>query len=139
MKLELVRDTFNDEETFGVLYIDGKNECNTLEDKDRRLEEGGKKVYGKTAIPCGSYQLIVDYSNRFKKMLPHVLNVPQFAGIRIHPGNTKEDTEGCILPGLGRSSHSVTNSRAAFNRILEKIESAYDKGESIELVVRRKD
>lgn len=139
MKLELVRDTFNEGETFGILYIDGKPDCSTLEDKDRELENGGVKIPAETAIPCGAYQVILDYSQRFKRVLPHVLNVPQFVGIRIHPGNTKEDTEGCILPGLGRAPHSVTNSRVAFNRIFDKIEVAYDKGEPIELVVRRKD
>ena len=87
MKLVLIRDQTDIDGTFGRLYINGLFECHTLEDVDRLLEKGGTKIPGETAIPRGEYKVIIDWSNRFKKEMMHVLDVPQFAGIRIHAGN----------------------------------------------------
>lgn len=90
--------------TMGELFINGKKFCNTLEDQVRDANNDGdlndpgeEKVYGKTAIPRGTYKVIVNLSNRFKKELPLLLNVPGFEGIRIHGGNKAEDSLGCIL------------------------------------------
>lgn len=62
--------------------------CDTLEDKFRGNDLKGKKVYGETCIPEGIYQIKMTYSNKFKKELPELLNVPYFEGIRIHKGNS---------------------------------------------------
>ena len=120
-KIKIIRDTFSDESTIGKLYIDGEYFCETLEDKDRFLEAGGVKIYGKTCIPRGTYQLAITMSNRFKKELPLLLNVPQFEGIRIHAGNTAADTDGCILLGRTRRNNFVENSRDAVNEFIEKL------------------
>lgn len=103
-------------------------ECYCLEDTDRGLESDMRieqilamKIYGKTAIPKGKYEVVISYSERFKKMLPLLLNVPGFEGIRIHPGNTESDTEGCLLPGLDRSFDSVLESRKAFSSVMASI------------------
>jgi hypothetical protein len=120
IKLTLKRIVFYDDCTIGELYLNGEFECLTLEDTVRR----GPKVYGKTAIPIGEYRVILDYSNRFKVILPHLLNVPQFEGIRIHPGNTAQDTEGCILVGRIRNGHTIEQSRLAFNSLYPKLEAA---------------
>ena len=120
-KIKIIRDTFSDESTIGKLYIDGEYFCETLEDKDRFIEAGGVKIYGKTCIPRGTYQLVITMSNRFKKELPLLLNVPQFEGIRIHAGNTAADTDGCILLGRTRRNNFVENSRDAVNEFIEKL------------------
>lgn len=96
------------------------NEClyHTCEDLQREV-----KIPGKTAIPCGTYQVVITDSKRFKRRLPLLLNVPNFTGVRIHPGNDEKDTEGCILLGSGKSKDGVINSRFAcddFNGRLEK-------------------
>lgn len=119
--------------TIGTLSIEGRNECFTLEDVVRA---DGVKVYGETAIPSGTYQVIVSYSQRFKRDLPLVVDVPGFTGIRIHPGNTAEDTDGCILVGLGKGPDYVTESRAAFNILFPKIEGALDRREPVTLEVK---
>lgn len=118
--------------TIGSISVDGDWECWSIEDEVR----DGPKVYGKTAIPYGKYWIQVTMSARFKKPLPLLLDVPNFEGVRIHPGNTAEDTEGCILPGLDRYATSVGRSRMAFDALFTKIKDAIAKGErvSIEIV-----
>lgn len=138
MKLILIRTVFNAKSTFGELFVDGKYQCFVLEDTDRRLEAGGVKVYGKTAIPRGTYQIIVDRSQRFKRELPLLLDVPQFQGIRIHAGNKPEDTEGCLIPGLKIQPEKdwVANSRAAFDALFHKIRAAHLDKQKITIEVR---
>lgn len=135
MNLLLRRYEFKGVATFGKLYVDGSYECETLEDQDRKLEDGGVKVYGETCIPRGKYLVVIDYSQRFKVDLPRLLNVPGFEGIRIHPGNTVTDTHGCILVGRVRTGGQIQNSRSAFNALFAKLDAAYDEGEEIELEI----
>lgn len=127
MNLTLIREPSTNDATFGVLFVDGRFECFTLEDVIR----DGPKVYGATAIPAGRYRVIVSMSPRFRRRLPLLLSVPGFDGIRIHPGNHPRETEGCILVGLRRSvgSSEVLESRLAFNPLLEKLEAACGAGE----------
>lgn len=135
MKLLLQRETFSPDSTIGRLYVDSVIECFTLEDTDRKLEEGGEKIAGSTCIPRGIYRAILDYSNRFKRVLPRLLDVPNYVGVRIHPGNTSADTEGCILPGTGIGPDRLFNSRAAFEKLFSKMEQADDKGEEIWITI----
>lgn len=134
MNILLQRRDFTAKSTIGVLYVDGVFQCYTLEDADRKLEEGGVKIPGETAIPRGHYRVIIDWSNRFKRELPRLLDVPNYVGVRIHPGNGPEDTEGCILPGTGipaRQPDWLLNSRAAFGVLFNKIEAALELGEDV--------
>lgn len=101
--------------TIGKLYIDGKLFSDTLED---RVREDGVKVYGETAIPFGTYRVIINKSNRFKCLMPLLLNVPNFEGIRIHSGNTDSDTHGCILVGNNTKKGMVTESKITFNKLM---------------------
>ena len=136
MKLILHRQTFSDKSSVGTLYVNGLKECHTLEDRDRHLEEGGEKVYGETAIPRNTYKVVITYSNRFKKPMPLLVDVPQFEGVRIHPGNTAEDTHGCILVGVGIGQDILYNSRQAYEKLFNKIEAAESLGEEIEIEIR---
>jgi hypothetical protein len=119
MNLKLVRKTFTEESTIGELSVNGKFECFTLEDKVRAV-----KIHGKTAIPAGIYEVVITFSDRFRKPLPLFLNVPNFAGIRIHSGNTAADTEGCILVGTSKGKNFVGGSRVAFNALFPKLQKA---------------
>ena len=136
MKMLLHRQTFSDKSSVGTLYVNGLKECHTLEDKDRHLEEGGEKVYGETAIPRNTYKVVITYSNRFKQPMPLLVDVPQFEGIRIHPGNTDQNTEGCILVGVGIGQDRLYNSRQAYERLFNKLEAAEALGEEIEIEIR---
>ena len=131
MELLLQRFQRTDISTISKLFIDDEQFCFCLEDKDRGLHQDmtvqeilAIKVYGKTAIPTGKYQVVITYSNRFKKPLPLLLNVTGYEGIRIHPGNTAEQTLGCILCGTTYDDNIVNNSREAFYELFEKIEKA---------------
>lgn len=85
------------ETTISDVYVNGKYYCYVLEDMVRDLlKDGSGKVYGKTAIPAGKYRVKLTYSYRFKRLLPELFDVEYFEGIRIHGGNTKFDTLGCL-------------------------------------------
>jgi len=129
MELVVKRNKFTAQSTEGELLIDGIHECFTLEDVDRKLEAGGVKIFGQTAIPRGRYKVTESFSNHFQKTLPEVLNVPQYAGVRIHSGNTATDTEGCILVGTQEGNDIILHSRDAFEKLNEKIIAAIKIGD----------
>lgn len=136
MELQLQRHNLTANSTIGTLFCGDVEICKILEDTDRRLESyPGRKVYGKTAIPRGRYRIVATMSNRFKRVLPLLLNVPGFEGIRIHPGNTAADTDGCLLPGLSEAVDFVGSSRVAFDKVFKLINLALDKGEQVWITV----
>ena len=130
MKITLKRIALKDTYTIGKLYIDGEYFCDTLEDKVRDLNKNGvfdngeKKIYGQTAIPYGTYNVKWTYSNKFKKYMPLIENVPSFAGIRIHAGNSSADTQGCVLVGENKAVGKVLNSKNTVNKLYPIIEKA---------------
>jgi len=122
MNLRVVRKTFTPKSTIGDLLVDGVFECFTLEDCVRPV-----KIKGITAIPAGAYEVVISFSERFQKPLPLLLNVPNFDGIRIHPGNTDRDTEGCILVGQTKQADSIGDSRKAFQALFSRLQQAAKK------------
>ena len=102
----------------------------TLEDAFREV-----KVKGKTCIQKGTYKVVLDMSQRFQRIMPHVLDVPNFEGIRIHSGNTDADTEGCILVGGNRGENRISESRVTFNQLMLILNNAISKGETITLEI----
>ena len=125
MEIRINRIARKDGYTIGKMYINGAYFCDTLEDTDRGLSDTMQvneilvnKRKGITAIPTGKYNVILTFSPRFKRVLPLLLNVKGFEGIRIHPGNTAEDTEGCLLVGENKERGKVINSRATFERLM---------------------
>ena len=133
MQLELRRLECGAVCTIGELLVDGKHECWTLEDVVRA---DGVKVFGETAIPAGTYTVDITYSPRFKRNLPLLIGVKDFVGIRIHPGNTAGDTEGCILVGQGKAKDCIVSSRAAFDVLFPKLQAAKDRKEVITITVK---
>ena len=134
MKLTLKRIALRPTYTIGRLYVDGNYFCDTLEDtvrdlnKDGKFDNGEKKVYAKTAIPYGTYEIKWTYSPRFKNYTPQLMNVPSFEGIRIHAGNTSADTEGCLILGENKQVGKVLNSRATINKFYPIIKKACSNG-----------
>jgi len=122
INLKLERIYLTDTYTIGKFYIDDVYFCDTLEDKYRDLSKEAK-IPGQTAIPCGSYNVILSMSNRFKKILPEILDVPYFTSIRIHSGNTTEDTEGCVLVGKNKIKGGVVDSRITLDSLMLKLEN----------------
>lgn len=135
MELTLNRIFLGSSATIGELLVNDKHLCDTLED---RVRPEGEKVYGKTAIPEGTYEVKLTHSPRFKKILPEILNVPNFSGIRIHTGNSSKDTEGCILVGTwdGEKEDWVGNSRIAFDELMVLLEEATNNKEKVTITVK---
>lgn len=138
MKMQLIRDVLTPDFALGRLLVNGAFAAFTCEDAVRQIDGQPVeqwKVPGKTAIPRGNYIVIVDYSNRFRRELPRLLEVPGFTGVRIHCGNTSANTEGCILVGKSRAKNGVGQSRLAFEDLFQKIEGAYTRHEPVSLEV----
>lgn len=153
MELRLERKWKKPDYTVGVLYVDGARFSETMEDADMGLtdsmseaEIGSKKVYGRTAIPKGRYEVRLTWSPKFhgkawcrkySGRCPQVMGVKGFQGIRIHPLNTAEDSLGCIGVGENKEKGKILNSTAFFTRLMDShIVPASDKGEKIELVIK---
>lgn len=134
MKLTLKRIALRSNYTIGKLYIDDAYFCDTLEDtvrdtnKSGKFDNGEQKIKGKTAIPYGTYEIKWTYSPRFKKYTPQLMNVPSFEGIRVHAGNTSDDTEGCLILGENKQVGKVLNSRATINKFYPIIKEACSNG-----------
>ena len=114
--------------------------CDTLEPTWRDYVNGAYKVKGRSAIPEGRYAVVISYSPKFKQWLPILLGGPEFnrkwQGIRIHAGNTSEDTEGCILVGKNREVGKVLDSRKWLYELKQKIVEAKDRGEAVWLTIK---
>ncbi len=131
MRVEIVREIFNPTNTMGRMFIDGKFFGYTLEDKDRGLHNSMtlseiklRKIFGHTAIPYGEYEVILNHSNRFKKIMPLLLNVKGFEGVRIHGGNTDANTLGCPLLGAKRTDKSIFECAAINKDFIDKLKHA---------------
>ena len=136
MELLLLRDNMPEQKhNWGVMYLNGKVIGQTLEDKDRFLERGGKKIPAETAIPRGRYKVTITYSNRFKKPMPYLHNVPQFEGVRIHGGNTEANTEGCPLLGAVRTAVGVANCAGVNAFLMSRLEQAEEDGETVWITI----
>lgn len=154
MKLKIERKWKKDTYTIGKLYIDDNFFCNTLEDKDRGLNnkmslEEVKKIKkpGITAIPTGTYNIRMDVvSPKYSKSswylnncngsrMPRLDNVIGYQGVLIHPGNTDADSEGCILVGKNDVKGKVTKSKDYFLQLYKTLYTAYKRGEKIEVTI----
>lgn len=134
MKLNLKRIALREGYTIGRLFVDGQYWCDTLEDRVRDLGKE-QKVPGQTAIPYGTYEVVVNLSPKFKRLLPRVLRVPHFEGVLIHRGNTAADSAGCILVGENKVKGKVLNSTYWEKRITEYLLDAQNRNEDIEITI----
>lgn len=141
MKLELIRIANRPTYCIGKLYIDGVWFCDTIEDTDRGLDNSmsvdeilKKKIKGETAIPTGVYKIEITYSPKYKRMMPLLIGVKGYSGVRIHSGNTSKDTEGCLLVGRNTKVGMVTDSRNTYQRLFARLQNAKD----ISIEIKRK-
>ena len=131
MELTLLREPTCEGFTRGQLFIDGVPECYTIEDQVRDV-----KIPGETAIPAGRYRVVLTHSPRFKKVLPELLKVPGYTGIRIHAGNDASHTEGCILVGQRQGKAAVFESKQAMLELMAALDSAVEGGEQIYITIK---
>lgn len=143
MELRCVRKIFTKRTTISDLYIDGLYEMHVLEDCVREIEGQPVekwKIPHVTAIPYGTYDIVWDWSNRFKRNMIHILNVPGFEGIRIHSGNQEVDTDGCLIVGdTILNNDYIYNSKPALMRLERRIQSAFERCEMITIEITKED
>ena len=131
MKIQVLRQIFDDECSIGTMSVDGEFECYTLEPMTRAPD--AEKIFGKTAIPYGTYNVTITFSGHFQRDMPLVNDVPNFDEIRIHPGNVPSNTEGCCLVGEAQAKDSILQSVAAFEPLLAKIVAALGAGDAVSI------
>ena len=135
MRIKVERKWKNEDYTIGIMYVNGTRFSETLEDKDRGLKDSmteeeikNKKIYGKTAIPTGTYKIKMTYSPKFASRVwgrkyqgkvIQIMNVKGFSGVRIHPGNTAGESLGCIFPGRNLEKGKVLQSTAYYYKLLD--------------------
>lgn len=141
MRLLLQRKYIRGDYTIGRLYVDGVFYSNTLEptvrdlNRNGKFDSGEKKIKGKTAIPYGLYRVIYNWSPKFGRNLPRLLDVPEFEGVLIHSGNSVRDTAGCILVGENKIKGGLVNSRYWSDLLNKKIDTAIQHGERVEIEI----
>ncbi len=141
MKLTVLRHPSFGGATVGKLYIDGAFTCNTLEDEVREIPGQPVhewKIKGNTAIPSSTYRVALQNSPRFGRDTLTLLDVPGFEFIRIHAGNTAQDTEGCLLLGMRATDVSLVGgtSRPAVELVKAKVKDAIERGEIVEIDIQ---
>lgn len=141
MKLELKRIALKPNYTIGKLFINGTYYCDTIEDKVIDLNKNGKfddgltKVMHQTAIPYGTFKVVVNHSPKFNRELPRLLDVPYFEGILIHNGSDQNSSSGCIIVGENKTIGKVTNSTFYMNNLTARIKDAQNKGETTTITI----
>lgn len=142
MELNVKRIARKDGYTIGRLFINDEYFCDTLEDTDRGLSSTmqvneilAKKVKAETAIPTGKYDVILTFSPRFKRVLPLLLSVKCYEGVRIHAGNTNKDTEGCLLVGENKTKGQVINSRATLEKLMSVLLECEKRKEKVTILI----
>lgn len=124
MHILVQREESRNEATLGKLFINGQFFCDTLEDEIREqqgIPVAQWKQYGKTAIPAGMYEVTLEPSPRFGPDTMTVNGVNGFDKIRIHAGNTDEDTHGCLLVGVRNSDHTIGASRLTLSALKQRV------------------
>lgn len=155
MEIKVTRHSLRDTYTVGRMEIDGQRFCDTLEDVSRKVEssmpfvstgnsvgywmakDGHRidKVYGKTAIPTGTYKVSVAYWSKFKVNVPYVHDVPGFKGILIHNGSTAANTEGCVLVGENYAKGQLRNGKKYMVELTQRVQAAIKAGKKVRLTI----
>lgn len=153
MKIKLHRKYRKNTYSIGLLYVEGKRFCDTCEDKDRGLKQTdslasikARKVYAETAIPIGTYKVLMDvvspkyagvawYKSLCGGKMPRLQNVPGYEGVLIHPGSNALDSAGCILVGRNTVKGGLTQSRDTFSKLYALMSAAHKRGEEITLEI----
>lgn len=141
MNFKLLRNQFSGKSTIGELYLEGVRLCYTLEDCDRGLTQDMSieeierlKVYGKTCIPYGHYQIKWQPSMKFQKDMPYIQNVPGYSGVMVHQGNVPDDTLGCILLGMAKGTDRIMQSTGAYGMFKALWVTHKDTSDWIEII-----
>lgn len=144
LRIRVTRDRLLSDRTLGVVELDLPDDGAgwlpfgfSLEDTDRRLEAGGAKLRGQTAIPLGVYDVRLYDSPKHGPDTPELVAVQGYQHVQIHSGNVPSDTLGCILIGLSRDERQVLRSRVACDWLRAEVARVIRAGGRVTIEVRR--
>lgn len=138
LNLSTIRKWKVGKESIGELYVNSSHFAYTLEDQVREIKGqpvATWKVQNETAIPEGKFEVRMTFSNRFQRIMPELIGVPGFAGVRIHGGNTDKDTDGCILCGQMKDGMGIHNCAHVLEQLSAMIQSTIDQGARVWMTV----
>lgn len=128
MEITLTRTAKKTNYTIGKVYVNGVKFCDSLEDTDRGLTSEmnesvirAKKVYGKTAIPTGRYEVTTEWMNSLKCYALMLHNVKGFTGIFVHNGVNENNTEGCPLVGVNNLVGRLDGNRVYMDSLAARV------------------
>ena len=147
MKLRVERKYLGEKYTIGHMYIDFENGtgwqyfCDTIEDKVRDLNKDGDlqdpgetKVYAETAIPYGTYTIMITKHVKWGILVPYLTDVKEFTGILIHSGVDETSSSGCLIVGYNKIKGKVVDSKIVFNKLMDLFKQYPQRSYKIEVV-----
>ena len=131
MSVEITRLEQTERGTLGVILVDGRVVCYSLE---LPWKENKPNV---SCIPTGQYDLLLEWSPAFGKDLYELYGVDGRSEIKIHIGNSLGEMKGCIILGtdVGYNADGeryLYNSRKAFDKFM----AAMDDRDGDNILVR---
>jgi hypothetical protein len=115
--------------TGGHLFVDGKRECYTIELPWRDNQPGA------SCIPEGEYPISIYYSEKHKREVMLLHDVPGRSMVEIHIANYPADLLGCIGVGMSREVNAVYQSGVAFDALFEKVKAAIGEGQEVKIKI----
>lgn len=142
MEIQVIRKFKKDTYCIGEMLVNGKHFCDTIEDCDRGLRQDMSlsqlkkmKKYGITAIPSGTYNVVVYFWPKYRKKYPLLQNVPAYTGVLIHGLTNASQSLGCIGVGENKIKGGLINSEKYVRELTKMCEEAIQSGEQVTITI----
>ena len=153
VRLDIERAWKKADYTIGRFFVNGTRFHESLEDPDRGLDSSmsldkikALKIAGQTAIPAGTYKVTMSVSAKYKDrswakkyngLVPEIVGVPGYSGVRIHPANKASEVEGCVAIGENKVRGGVINSQKTYFELMDKyLMPAWYAGEEMSITIK---
>lgn len=129
MLIEIKREKDDPNSVPSQVFVNGNFVCYGMEpSRTKPVHEGHP------CILAGRFVVVLTLSPHLHYVTPELLRVPNRSNIRIHIANFPKEILGCLAVGTDRAKDEVLHSRDAFNKLMNLLQPAWEKGEKIEAV-----